>query len=433
MDTAQTIKKIKDEYDRAVAANEKIVKLKAAAQTANQKYQAASKIASQTGMTTAEVLLSNLLELYPDGNIPEDEARALIRPTMEHNHQYVLENALDAQDAMNAEAEVGLKPVAPEFDTEQAEKIVETVTGYDDISQHKKDITKSIEMASRKTVDDTMRVNAEAHRNAGMDVSVTRIYDGIGVHDRKDRCTWCLSRCGTNMSYSEAIAKGAFARHPGCGCEIYYKTGKRILRQANWEKNSWDDDALQNRRNYGIGHSTNELELIKRRAYSEGKKFADTLEYRKKHRIDYSIVNDADDYVAPDGIVYKVNGSSVYLDYSTEEVADAHLIVNTLGGEIRMVPQVKSPEGIRTPDYIYNGDSLDRKGPNGSGKRTIKNNILAAKGQSSGVVLNITECQLSEEEIYSQLDGALNSPDCDFVKMLIVIKDNRITKMLERI
>lgn len=257
MDTAQTIRKIKSEYDRAVSRDEKIAKIEASAKTALEKYEAASRIAERTGMTTSQVLLSNLLELYPDGNIPEDAAKALTRPTLEHNHKYVLGKAVDAQAVMNEEAEVGLAPLAADFDTRQADAVVEKLAGYDDISAHQSDIEKQIVAASRKTVDETMRVNAEAHTNAGMNVTVTRIYDGIGIHNRKDRCQWCLSRCGNDMPYREAYNKGAFERHPGCGCEIFYKTGKRIQRQVNWKDNSWEEttdrDIIKTRKDQGLG------------------------------------------------------------------------------------------------------------------------------------------------------------------------------------
>ena len=43
------------------------------------------------------------------------------------------------------------------------------------------------------------------------------------------------------MPYSEAYAKGAFQRHPGCGCELIYKVGKRTQRQSDWTRNKWED------------------------------------------------------------------------------------------------------------------------------------------------------------------------------------------------
>ena len=42
------------------------------------------------------------------------------------------------------------------------------------------------------------------------------------------------------MPYTEAYAKKAFQRHPGCGCELLYSVGKRTQRQTNWSANTWE-------------------------------------------------------------------------------------------------------------------------------------------------------------------------------------------------
>lgn len=98
-----------------------------------------------------------------------------------------------------------------------------------------------IEILSLKAKDDSIKQNASASENAGLHTRVTRIYDNVGVHNRKDDCEWCLSRCGVDMTLQEAYEKGSFERHPGCGCEILYKTSKGTKRQTNWTNNTWTD------------------------------------------------------------------------------------------------------------------------------------------------------------------------------------------------
>lgn len=75
-----------------------------------------------------------------------------------------------------------------------------------------------------KQVDNFQKKNAEFHSNIGFNVTVTRIYDEIGLRDRTQPCQWCLSRCGVDVPYDEAIDRGMFERHEGCGCKIIYKT-----------------------------------------------------------------------------------------------------------------------------------------------------------------------------------------------------------------
>lgn len=75
-------------------------------------------------------------------------------------------------------------------------------------------------------VDESIRQNFEAVGNMGLECKITRRYDDVGIHDGKDPCQWCLDREGTWYNYAEALADGAFQRHPGCGCVITYEVKK---------------------------------------------------------------------------------------------------------------------------------------------------------------------------------------------------------------
>jgi hypothetical protein len=75
-------------------------------------------------------------------------------------------------------------------------------------------------------VDESIRQNSEAAGNMGLECKITRRYVDVGVHDGKDPCQWCLDREGTWDNYAEALADGAFQRHPGCGCIITYEVKK---------------------------------------------------------------------------------------------------------------------------------------------------------------------------------------------------------------
>lgn len=115
---------------------------------------------------------------------------------------------------------------------------------------------KEIETNSNKSLDDTMRQNAENAENAGLEVRVTRIYDGVGVHDGKDACQWCLDRECTNVSLEEAYDIGAFQRHPGCECIIEY-TNARGEKTYQVSKGGWSSAReLEERLSAGL---TNEI------------------------------------------------------------------------------------------------------------------------------------------------------------------------------
>lgn len=106
-----------------------------------------------------------------------------------------------------------------------------------------------------KVHDDSLKENAENASGVGLEVRVSREYDGVGVHNGKDVCLWCLSRCGENMTLQEAYWKGSFQRHEGCGCLIEYvsKRGVKTYQTGKSGPNDWLLEEEFNRRvNYGI-------------------------------------------------------------------------------------------------------------------------------------------------------------------------------------
>ena len=234
------VKKVLSDLDRKIAQDAKAAKLQRDVEKGLKVWQAAEEFSSRTGIHAAEVINSGILEQYPDGKIPEDEAKALTLNVCGRVYTYVADVSEKAQQATNDAAGVGLKPLVPEFDRERAEGIGKQIAGYENVSEHKEQIRKELVNNSRSIVDNTIKVNARAHEAAGLVPRVTRVYDGVGLSNGRT-CEWCKERCGENMTYQEAYDKGAFQRHPGCGCEILYSVGKRTQRQTDWTKNQWEE------------------------------------------------------------------------------------------------------------------------------------------------------------------------------------------------
>lgn len=89
-----------------------------------------------------------------------------------------------------------------------------------------------------KGIDHVLQKNAEAAENAGMEVKVSRKYDGKGLSGGR-ACEWCLERECDDLSYQEAYDLGAFERHEGCGCVITYTSARGELTWQN-KKGGWN-------------------------------------------------------------------------------------------------------------------------------------------------------------------------------------------------
>lgn len=108
-----------------------------------------------------------------------------------------------------------------------------------------------IETLPLKTMDDSMGQNAKAADNVGLEVKVSRKYDGVGLSKNR-KCQWCLDRECSNLPYKEAYARGVFQRHENCHCEIEYVSAKgEISRQTRkggrdrWEKVDEKEERIQ--------------------------------------------------------------------------------------------------------------------------------------------------------------------------------------------
>lgn len=121
---------------------------------------------------------------------------------------------------------------------------------------------------------------------------------------------------------------------------------------------------------------------------------------------------------------YYVDGKNVVLDYSKEELEMAYFLENTFGGEIYMLPRINIPEGIKTADYLWNGEYWDYKRINGSGKRTIEDLLKRNEEQACNFILEGTLTKLSDYEIIMQIEKIFSSVTTSFINKIIYIKNN---------
>ena len=180
-----------------------------------------------SGKETADEIMKQLGE-----ELSVEEARQIIHPPLIRNHAYIAEMAAAVIGSMYLRSGLGIKALLPAYNISRESDLVRlAVTAM---------LTReAIEVLSLKVEDDSIRENAYASEDLGLETRVTRTYDDVGVHNGKDVCQWCLDRCGEDMTLSEAYAKGAFERHPGCGCELLYTTQKGTQRQTDWRTNTW--------------------------------------------------------------------------------------------------------------------------------------------------------------------------------------------------
>lgn len=138
------------------------------------------------------------------------------------------------------------------------------------------------------------------------------------------------------------------------------------------------------------------------------------------------------DYWEHDGEKYYVDDHHVVLDYSEHERDVADLLAIKMNTTVNMVPRVLSPQDVSTPDYLIDNQRWDLKDIYGDGKRTLYNALKGTRKQAENFVFDISNTELTMENIENQIDYIFASRHKDYVKTIMTIKDNKILKTFKK-
>ncbi len=148
---------------------------------------------------------------------------------------------------------------------------------------------------------------------------------------------------------------------------------------------------------------------------------------KKRHQISKqkSFIDDA-------GNEYRVDGKHVILQPTQREIEIASLLGEAIGGKVNIIPKVNQPFGIKTPDYIINGEKFDLKQITGGGKYTIQGNLKGKEKQSINFVIDISNAKFDVKEAHRQIENIYNSKHYLWLNKIILVQENNIVKAYGR-
>ena len=97
-----------------------------------------------------------------------------------------------------------------------------------------------------------------------------------------------------------------------------------------------------------------------------------------------------------------------------------------------MIPR-NVPENISTSDYLFNGEKFDLKQINGNSHRCIDSLVKNSKKQTNNFILDISNTDLSIQNILEQINKLYHSPQRNWINTIILIKDNTLISAFTRI
>ena len=142
-------------------------------------------------------------------------------------------------------------------------------------------------------------------------------------------------------------------------------------------------------------------------------------------------VEDLGSYII-DRTEYVVDGHNVVFDPSNDERNIANVLGKTFGGTVQLVPRVLNPQGIKTPDYIFKNEKYDLKTVTGLSKNVLYNALKGKKNQAENFIFDISQNTLDIEDLTNQARMLFESKNREFVKRIILIKDDVVLNVFER-
>ncbi len=137
-------------------------------------------------------------------------------------------------------------------------------------------------------------------------------------------------------------------------------------------------------------------------------------------------------FIDDNGTRYTVDGKHVKLEPSEREIEVANLMGLIFGGKVNIIPRISYPQGIKTPDYIINNERFDLKTLKENNKNTIYNALHKQKLQADNFIIDISINGMTQVEAENQIKNIYKSRHTEWIKRIILIKDDKILKIFIR-
>lgn len=134
-----------------------------------------------------------------------------------------------------------------------------------------------------------------------------------------------------------------------------------------------------------------------------------------------------------DGKAYTIDGHNVVYKHDERELEVARLLNKTFGGNVKILPNINFPQGIKTPDYLYKGERTDLKRI--TSKRAndcVKTALKNKEKQADNFIIDNTAQTVKDEDILKQINEIYNSKGFNWINKIYVLKGNKFIKVFKR-
>lgn len=156
-----------------------------------------------------------------------------------------------------------------------------------------------------------------------------------------------------------------------------------------------------------------------------------TEEIIKKDKQDFKLM-EQQYYINENGNRYNVDGKYILLKPTEREKEVANMLGELYGGNIKIIPRINEPKGIKTPDYIVKNKRYDLKQIKGNGKYVIQGNLKGKQKQADNFIIDITKSEINIEEAVKQIENIYSSKHFLWLDRIVLLKDKEFLKIYKR-
>lgn len=415
----ELLKKIKEDYEKNVAAvnTEELLSKLLKSKNLDDAYAYARKI----GQALSDAFAKNIsADLLPNGRMYFNIANRLIPPTLTRAYKDSANISEIIMANINAQNKIGMMVQQGIMNADRITGMVDRLSEAEKFEDVKFLTGRAVmQNVTQSAVDDTIEANAQFQYKSGIRARVERKLGG-------KCCAWC-QRLKGNYTYPN-VPQEVFQRHENCRCTVIYYPSKTGKGQDVWSKKEVNPEYSENEKQLA------NIRKEKVKAFASGKNCYDATEEWYYNKKNFSIIKNNDKFIDIDGIKYEVDGKNIIFNPSDAEKNVAKLLVDNFGGTIELNPRISFPQNIKLADYYYNNKSVDLKTIEGNSKHVIYNIIKNKKGQAKSFVIDISLGSITKDIAIAQIENdVFRSSHTRFVENIILIKDNKILNVFQRI
>lgn len=133
------------------------------------------------------------------------------------------------------------------------------------------------------------------------------------------------------------------------------------------------------------------------------------------------------------GTVYEVDGHNVIYEHDDREIEVANLLNETFGGDVKILPNINYPQGIKTPDYIFRDEEIDLKRIKSKRiKDCVKTAIRDSERQAHNFIIDNTAQTVSDDVILDQIKEIYHTGKFMWVNTIYILKEKKFIKIFKR-